>query len=631
MSPFYSDEQVSPLVRKVPLLKVVVLLFVFVVLTRLFYLQVIKGEGYQILSEQISVREEELLGRRGLILDRNSKVLADNRPYLEIVVIPQKLKNKEKTIDSLVRLIPLSKKDIETSLRKSRGQPPFLPVVIRKDPPYDWVSKIREYDRLEENGDEEISLLGIEVQSHPLRLYRYPELFSHVLGYLKEVDKEGLEEKEKSHPGKYSMGDLVGASGVESAYDLELKGDDGVKARVVDAKGREILGKGGLPNPDIEELEERSSVAPKDGFHVMTTLDFEAQEAAAKALGERRGGVAAIDPNNGEVLVLYSSPGFDGNRIMKNIDKAYWQKISSLNEGNYLYDKAIQGTYPPGSTYKIVGAVAGLETGKINSTKHFGCGGGLQFGNRYFQCWRKGGHGSVEVVRALTQSCDVFFYNVGLKVGVDGLSHYAHLMGLGEKTGIEIPFEKSGLIPSSEWKMKRYKKPWIESETLSIAIGQGADLVTPLQNARMIAMIANGGRPLTPHLGKAILDAHHHIVQEIKKSPGVSVIKPEVLKLIQEGLIGVVYGQGTAGRLRSSPYKIAGKTGTSQVIGYESKRARTERTKDHAWFVAYAPYDNPKIAVSVLVENGGHGGSAAAPVAQAVIDAYLGKIMPLKK
>ena len=619
MSQKVHDEEPFFLQRKVPILYAVVALFVLIVLARLVYLQAFQGKFYRALSQQISVREEELRARRGLILDRNGIVLADNRSSFEIVIIPQFLRDRERVLDSLTQLIPLSKEDIEKKLDAARINPPFFPVVIVPDAPYDWVFKIREYDRPDYPEEAPVYLPGVEVRITPLRSYPYPEMFAHALGYLKEVGPADLKKFAEGLPGRYSSGDLWGASGLERAYDLEIRGEDGVKARVVDARGKEIR-----DNPDLKILETSASYPAMDGHFLMTTLDFDAQKAAADALGQRRGGVVALDPNTGEVLVLYSSPGYDANRIIKNVDKDYWRMIN-LDEDKYLFNRAIQGTYPPGSTYKVVDSVAGLMSGKITPETTFSCGGGMHFGNRFFQCWKSGGHGPMQLVRAITQSCDVFFYNVGLKVGVDGLKKYATVLGLGEKTGIDIPYEEGGLIPSSEWKMRRLKQPWIESETLSIAIGQGYDLVSPLQNARVIAMIANGGHALTPHLFKEILDLDRHILRQGNTLLGPQVIPSEVLKPIQEGLIGVVQGEGTARALRASPYKIAGKTGTAQVVGYESK-LRGERARDHAWFISYAPYDNPKIAVAVLVENGGHGGVAAAPVAKAVIDTYCGKI-----
>lgn len=621
MSQLFREDNIKSIERKIVIVSFVVTGFVFLVLARLFYFQVIRGSFYAQLAEQISVREEKLPARRGLILDRNGAVLADKRPYFEIVATPQYLKDKEKVFTSLSKLIPVSKNELNSAYDKAKGAPPFIPVVLVADAPYDWVARVREFERPDYEGESEYLLSGISVRANPLRKYLFPELFSHTLGYLREIDKDLLKKKQEEHPDAYLSGDWIGSSGVEENYDFDLRGIDGIKARVVDARGKEIS-----ENQDVLALMERGSRAPVDGNHLVTTLDYDAQKAAAEALGDRKGGVVALDPNSGEVIVLYSSPGYDANRITGKIDKPYWQKIN-LDPQKFLFNRAVQGTYPPGSTYKMITALAGLDTGKITTQSHFNCGGGMQFGNRFFQCWNKGGHGVVDVVRSITQSCDVFFYNVGLKVGVDTLYHYAHLLGLGVKTGIDIPFEKAGLIPSTDWKMNRYKQKWIESETLSISIGQGYDLVTPLQNARMIAMLANGGRMITPHLGKEILSPDKKRLSMISFPVGEPQISEENLKSIREGLIAVVQGAGTAGRLKTSLYKIAGKTGTAQVTGYESKI----QMKDHALFVGYAPYDNPKIAVSVIVENGGHGGSDAAPVAQAVIDTYLGKIMPIEK
>lgn len=616
MSPLSSDQAVGQLSHRALLGMFFSFLFFLIVIGRLYFLQIHKGEYYQNVSDQISVREEEIKSRRGLILDRYDKVLADNRPYLEIAIIPQQLRDKEKVITNLTSLIPISRLQIEEALKKSRGAPPFLPVVIQEDASYEWVAKVLENISLED--DTSALLPGVVVRSNPLRTFSYPELFSHALGYLREIDKTFLD-KIKDSPQKdhYSMGDMIGASGLEVAYDLDLRGQDGVKARVVDAQGREVRN-----NPDIALLAERASVAPVDGYHLRTTLDFDAQQAAAKAMNGRKGSVVAIDPFSGEVLVLYSYPGYDANRIMKNIDKKYWQKIN-LDPDKYLYNRAIQAMYPPGSIYKMVGLLAGMDSGKVPHDKSYSCGGGMQFGNRFFNCWNKGGHGSVDAVHALMQSCDVYFYNLGLKLGVDGLHHYANLLGLGHKTRIDIPYEQSGLIPSEAWKLKRHKKPWIESETLSVSIGQGYNLVTPLQAAYMAAMLANGGRSLTPHLGKELLDQNRNVVRKISHPLGDPIIKPEILSVIHRGMVSVVHGAGTAGRLQASKYKIAGKTGTAQVTGYESKL----QFRDHAWFVAFAPYDDPKIAVSVIVENGGHGGSDAAPVAQKVIDTYLDKLL----
>lgn len=613
------DEDISFLQRKVSILVVIVAVFILTVLGRLYYLQVYRGKIYRNLSEQISVREEELTARRGNIYDRRGTLLADHRPYFEIGIIPQFLTEAEKTITSLSRILSLSPEEIKIKLGEAEASAPFKPVILVRDAPYDSVVKIREYNRPEDDPEAPIYLGGVVIRTSPLRRYLFPELFSHVLGYLTEIDQKTLDEFKSIYPDRYSLGDLVGATGIEQTYDRDLRGIDGIQARIVDARGREVR-----EDPDLSLLRERASLRPTDGRDLMTTLDFEAQEAAQEAMGERRGAVVALEPSSGDVLVLYSAPGFDANRIMKSVDQPYWRELN-IHEDKYLFNRAIQGTYPPGSIHKIVGAFAALNLGLVDLEEKMHCGGGLQFGNRYFKCWRPGGHGAVAFKRGLSESCDVFFYHVGLRVGVDGLREHAQIMGLGLPTGIDMPREKAGLIPSTAWKERRLGQPWIESETLSVVIGQGYNLVTPLQSARMISMIANGGHPLTPQVGKTLIDPNDGGGRKILSREGESVIRKDIRQQIHQALIEVVHGNGTARQLRYSPYKIAGKTGTAQVIGHGSRVVPSERTKPHAWFVAYAPYDDPQIALAVIVENGGGGSAVAAPVAKKIIEAYLAK------
>lgn len=622
MGQFSSEDDVGFLQRKIPFLFLAVFLFILIIVGRLYYLQIILGQSFRHRSESLSVRLEELRAPRGRVLDRDGKVLADERPYFELTVIPQYLSNKEKTIDSLVSLVPLKKEEIKDTLYKNRFLAPFHPVVIQTDMPYEWVAKIKEYSDPEYQPQSEYYLDGVELIKSHLRVYLYPELFSHALGYLTEINKDKLEKLKEKYPERYSLGDLVGANGLEGAYDLDLRGHDGVLARVVDARGREVQG-----DEDLDLLQIRASQQSTPGYDLETTLDYDTQKAAAEAMGNQLGGVVAIDPFSGEILVLYSSPGYDANRIIKNIDKAYWQKIN-LHEDRFLYNRTVQAAYPPGSIYKMVPAFAGLDMKVITPETSFRCSGGLRFGRRYFKCWNKGGHGVVNLNRGLGQSCDVYFYQVGLRVGVDGLNKYAHLFGFGEKTGIEIAYENPGLIPSSEWKQRRFKQKWIESETLSISIGQGYDLVTPVQAAKMIAMVANGGKPLTPHLGKRILDKTGQLIREIQLPLGEPVVPEDIVKRLQAGVIEVVHGAGTAKRMQQSPYKIAGKTGTAQVVGHDSNVKHSHKTKPHGWFVGYAPYDDPKIAVAAIVENGGSGGAAAGPVVLKVINTYLDKLLP---
>jgi penicillin-binding protein 2 len=615
-----SYENTNSLQKKLPIVLFVVFLFFSLIFWRLFQLQVQKGAGYAQLSNDISLREEEIPARRGDILDRNGMVLADSRPYLEILATPQYMNDRERVLTDVSEITGIPTEEMKEALQKARRQAPFEPVVIASGVSYESAARLKEHFLPEyEQNDLTYDLSGISVRVLSLRHYLYPELFSHALGYLKEVSEKELVRLQEDYPDLYSRQDIWGASGMERGYDQILKGVDGQVARVVDARGREVSD---LPDTDL--LKSIGTYDPVPGKTVKTSLHFESQEVTAKAFGDRKGSVVALDPHTGEVIVLYSSPGYDGNRILKKIDKKYWAKIN-LHEDKFLFNRAVQAMYPPASTYKTVMVTAAVEEGIVDPEKtHFHCGGGMRFGNRYFKCWRKGGHGRVNAVKAMAQSCDVYFYQVGLKLGVDKIAEYAKKFGFGEKTGIKIPYEKSGLVPTKEWKKKRYDQDWIESETLSVSIGQSYNLVTMMQNARMAAMIANGGSLVTPHLVNELIDASGTAEVFPKPEAVETSLQGSLgLKVAKEGMIAVVHGYGTATRLRQSPYKIAGKTGTAQVVSSHNK---TRRTENHGLFIAFAPYDDPKIAVAVMVENGGGGSSAAAPIAHKLIDTYLSSL-----
>jgi penicillin-binding protein 2 len=384
---------------------------------------------------------------------------------------------------------------------------------------------------------------------------------------------------------------------------------------VVNAFGREVTW------PGIELLHEE----PTNGANLHLTIDSRLQEAAREGLADRRGAVAALDPRTGEVLALYSAPSLDLNRLSLPEGNAYWKELVT-DKGRPLYNRAIQGTYPPASTFKITTSSAALGEGEITPRTELFCGGGLNFGGRFYQCWRDGGHGHISLARALASSCDTFFYQLGLKLGPDKIARYAGLLGLGGLTGIDIPGEKAGLVPTEAWKEKRFGVRWQAGESLSTSVGQGYNTVTPLQNAVMIATIAGGGKKVIPHTASKLIDKNGNVVYAWQEKQQGQVLPQEVVKSIKEGLEGAVEGpEGTANRLKALGLKIAGKTGTAQVISKEAWRGGVEELKDHAWFVGYAPYDDPKIAVAVIVEHGGFGASAAAPVAGRIIETYLKK------
>lgn len=615
---YLHNENIHYLQSRLPWILSVMVLFFLIIAGRLYFLQIVQGQYYLDLATEIFVREEEIVAKRGQILDRHGVVLADTRPYFQITITPQYLLNKDKTIQSLSKLLGLKAEEIEKKLFEARFEPKFRPVPIVEDVGFEQISKLRENMSPVYADDAEYDFSAVSIQYIPIRQYLYPQYFSHALGYLTEINKEKLAKYRDTQPGIYSIGDLTGAAGVEQAYDVELKGNDGVLGRVVDARGREMA-----KTEDLKRLQEQATYDAEPGLILKTSLDFEVQKAASEAFGTFKGAVVAIDPNTGAIIALYSTPGFDANRITKKIDKDYWKKIN-LDQDKYLYNRAIQAMYPPASTYKVVALSAGIDSGKIDPIKtKFQCHGGMQFGNRFFKCWNRGGHGAVDAVHALAQSCDVYFYRLGLLIGVDTLSEYARIFGLSSPVGIDMPYESSGLIPSKAWKKKRYNQEWFESETLSVSIGQSYNLTTPLQNAVVASMIANGGYLVKPHVGNQFLNLQNEVVKSIEPQRIETKLHgSSALEWVKKGMIAVVHGPGTAKRLALSPYKIAGKTGTAQTVGHGSGVGGI-KARAHALFISFAPYDDPKIAVAVMVEHGMGGSATAAPIALKVIETYM--------
>lgn len=587
-----------------------------VIAGRLYYLQVVKGAYYRFFAEQNSVKEMKIPAVRGNIYDRNGVSIVENRAAFDVVAVPQYIKNKPKFVATLSNILNLNKEDIEDALQKGRNLPKYFPIIIKQDAAHEEISVIRAFKTPWPDDSDQFDLRGADIQLRYAREYKDGEAESHLLGYLKEIDPDRLKEYEKKGIRGYEPGDFVGVLGVEEVWDASIRGKDGFDQKVVNAIGREVLW------PDIELMH----VAPANGASLQLTIDSNLQKVAKEELAGKSGALVAIEPASGEILAIYSSPSPDLNRLSSSTGGKYWQQLA-LDPDKPLYNRAIQGTYPPASTFKIVTGMAALAEGIIKPDGKLPCAGGLHYGGRFYQCWNKGGHGSIDIKTALASSCDTFFYQLGLKLGVDKIAKYANLLGLGKPTGLDIPGEKRGLIPTSAWKEKRFGQPWQSGENISVAIGQGYDSVTPLQNAVMIAAIANGGRKIKPHIALGITGADG---SEIYKWRGgeedAEAIPPEMVNVIKEGLKNVVNEPGgTAHALKALDLKIAGKTGTAQVIGKEAWRSGVEKLKDHAWFVGYAPYDAPKIAVAAIVEHGGFGASAAAPIVGKIIKEYLKK------
>jgi penicillin-binding protein 2 len=580
-----------------------VLACVTVLFVRLFFLQVIRGEEYRRLSENNSIRLQRIDPFRGVIFDRNSRMLVDNRPSFDVDIILRNAKPVNKTIQKLSKYLNVPSEALFEKIAGQKGNRSFKPVQLWRDIGRNSVAavEVHRYD-----------LPGIEVNVKPRRHYLYRQSAAHMLGYLGEISSREL--NSGKYPGLRS-GDLIGKLGVERSFDAYLRGKDGGRQVEVNAAGQ-----------IVRILKTVHSYA---GHNVYLTLDLDVQLKAEELLKGVTGAAVAVEPSTGEVLALASSPSFDQNEIVGGMSHEQWQAFVS-DPSKPLTNRAVQGEYPPASTYKILTASAGLEEGVIDENTEFFCPGYYKFGRREYRCWKKGGHGTVNVIQAIAQSCDVYFYQVGLALGVDRLAWYAKAFGFAATTGIDLPHEARGLIPTAAWKKRRTGIEWQAGETLSLAIGQGFNLVTPLQMAVMTAAIANGGTRYRTEILKRIETAQGKVVAQPESAiTGKLPISSKTLQLVKQGLWEVVNtDKGTAKGARIFNLQVSGKTGTAQVVGRKEGEEKDEadiadHLKAHAWFVAYAPSDDPQIAVAVIVEHGEHGSSAAAPIAREMIKAYL--------
>ncbi|OPY02014.1 MAG: Stage V sporulation protein D [Syntrophorhabdus sp. PtaB.Bin047] len=561
-----------------------------VLLIRLWDLQIMRGSEMRKLSEQNRIRVKKIVAPRGIIYDRTGKVLADTRPSFNIYLTPEDIRDFSQTVDGLARLLACDREEIIEKMKAAGGMPPSFPIKIKSDIPMDEVARVEAH---------RVYIPGVSIQIEPKRNYPYGASFAHVIGYVSEISDEELKDKKKHKD--YSPGDYIGKYGLERSYENDLRGVDGEKRVEVDAIGREVR------TLDV--------VDPIPGHSLHLNLDLDLQLSADKALETRKGAAVALNPKTGGVLVLASRPGFDPNLFASGISKRDWQGIA-LDKAHPLQNRAIQGGYPPGSTFKILTATHALQLGVINERTTFTCGGGFAYGNRVFKCWKKGGHGTISVHRAIVESCDVFFYNVGLKLGVDRIHEFGNIVGLGRVTGIDLPNEQKGLLPSTEWKKKRYNQPWYEGETVSVAIGQGAVWLTPVQLAQLSSFVANDGKNFKPQIVNRIVSTEGKVVKTFEPVVNADVkFKPEIIKIVKDGMRGVVNEPGgTAGASRVQNVLMCGKTGTAQA-GSEKVRLG-----DHAWFIAYAPAEDASIAMAILVEHGLHGSSAAAPIAKGITE-----------
>jgi penicillin-binding protein 2 len=600
----YSRDFSDGVRRKIKFFVLLVILSFLVLLLRVWYLQVLKGSDFMGLSENNRVRLISLPSYRGEITDRNGVTLASIRPSFNLYITPEDVQDLGETLNALNEKIDFDIQKVKNDIRQSQ---PFLDVLIKADIQRDQVAFVEENNQ---------SLGGIHLKVEPLRDYLYGELAAHALGYLGEINKDKLMKGEAG----YRMGDIVGKEGIEFLFEQDMQGKKGYKEVEVDVSGRELAVLRKSP--------------PQSGNHLQLTLDLRIQQVVEQLMTGTEeepinGSAVVIKVQTGEILAITSKPSFDPNLFSAGISVAEWRKLI-FNTEHPLQNKAIDGQYPPGSVYKIVAAYAALEEEAVTPEETVFCPGYFRLGRRLYRCWRRGGHGDVDLHDALVQSCDVYFYTVGHKLGIDTLARYAKMLGMGSLTRVNLIGEKPGLVPTKEWKLKARGEEWLAGETISASIGQGFNLVTPIQQARLLATVANGGMVLRPYLVRQIKDKDGRVIKETFPSIEKRLeSRPDTLSIIQKGLFGVVNEKrGTGWRARLKQITVAGKTGTAQVVRLKRgpKSEEEEETpykyRDHAWFVGYAPYENPEIAVAVIVEHGGHGGSAAAPIVRQIIETY---------
>jgi penicillin-binding protein 2 len=585
-----------------------VLFAFFVLFVRFFYVQVIQHEYYHTLAEQNRIFVVPVVPNRGLILDRNGVVLAHNFAAYTLEITPTQVQDLPALINQLSVLVEITPKDRKRFQKLIEEGHDFASIPIRT--------------RL---NDEEVARFavnryrfpGVEINARLFRHYPNIEVASHVVGYIGRISDGDVEQLRKDGmAANYSASDYIGKVGLEQRYEKQLRGITGYEHVETDANGRSVR--------------TLRSILPVSGNNLLLALDARLQQVAEQVFGDRRGSLVAIEPKTGGVLALVSKPGFDPNLFVEGIDPQNWDALNNSPD-HPLNNRALQGVYPPGSTFKPFMALAGLELGKrkasftISDPGYFVLGGG----GHVYRDWKAGGHGMVDLHKAVVQSCDTYFYGLAQELGIDAIHQFIGQFGLGVKTGIDIEGEVGGLLPSQEWKQRRFQQKWFVGDTISIGIGQGYNLTTPLQLAQATAILANDGRVFRPHVVKHIQDSQTDALTTIEPQPIAEVpLKPENIRRVRDAMVDVTKPGGTAAWAgMNAKYLFAGKTGTAQVIGmkgqkYDEDRIH-ERHRDHALFIAYAPADDPKIALAILVENGGHGGSTAAPIARQVVDFYL--------
>jgi penicillin-binding protein 2 len=589
-------EDLSPILKRVRVVFYVLGGLLALILGYYWKVQILDHQKYWQLAESNRLRERALPAPRGVITERNGKIiLANNTAGFKVSIIRENIKDFEASYRNISHLLGIDEADIKARIEKYGSVAAFQPIVVKDNLTSEEVSRI-EARKLE--------FPELEVEIEPKRSYPFGASAAHVLGYVQELSPEDFK---TGAAGKRHWGDMAGRTGIERQYDDVLTGEDGRLLEIVDSFGR--------------SRGEMAREGPRQGKSLRLSLDYDLQKKAEELLQDKEGTIVALDPKTGEVLALASFPTYDPNKFISRFTPEEW--LSLINDPAYpLENRAIRGLYSPGSIFKIVMAAAGLDSGFVNGRTVYFCGGSQEIYGNVFSCWFKPGHGMMNLTNGIKNSCNVYFYNLGRRMGIEPIASYARLMGLGQKTGIDIPGEKEGLVPDPEWKLKTSKAPWFRGETISVSIGQGPLLVTPLQIADMVACVANRGVRIIPRLV---------FPESGKEESGKTAvpIKRETFETVIQGMWMSVNDGGTGRGARVEGFDVCGKTGSTQWISTERaeklQHQGKEIKKTHSWFAGFAPRSDPKIVVTVLVEFGGSGGAAAAPLAGQFFDVYRKK------
>lgn len=569
-----------------------------ILLLRLWYLQILEGDRYFTLSSNNRLRLRVVEAPRGFILDRNGEAMVENRPTFDLYATPEDVTNPAEVTGVLAGILQIPASEIEARLAEGRTRP-YQPLLLRKD--LDEAMMVAVEER-------RIDLPGINLRIRPVRAYPSGGTAANLLGYVSEVNQSQLQREEYRD---FRPGENLGQSGVERRFDPFIRGVDGGEQIEVDARGRALR----LVNRD----------EPQSGSNVFLTIDRKIQEAAEAAFVGKKGTVVAMNPTTGEILAMVSRPSFDPNLFAQRLSGEEWRRIAT-DATHPLQNRAFQAQYPPGSIFKLMVAIAGLESGALTPETKFNCPGQFYLGNVKFDDWKKGGHGTLDLRGAIVNSCNVYFYQAGLRVGIDEIVRVSRAFGLGEPPGLGLGDEAKGNLPNPQ--PKRKGQPiWTAGNTVIASIGQGMVVTSPMQILAMVSAIANGGTIYRPFVVKKIVSLSGDVLEEYEPEAMRQVnVKPETLAFIRQAMLGVV-NEGTGQRAKVPGLPIGGKSGTAQVVK-KGEEKRQADLKDHAWFASFAPVDNPQLAVVVLVENGGFGGAVAAPVAKAVYEAAFKDRLP---